>query len=483
VKPAPAPSFRDPAGCCCFFNQRVLRFVTASAIPEFEDFLQTHCARQFIAGKKFVSTRRLNEAEAATLRATPELQPVFNAQPIGAVYEHERIPFPSYPHEWPPEMLWAAGRLTLELAQAALADGFGLKDATPQNILFRGSEPVFIDALSFERRDPGDPIWKPHAQFVRTFLLPLMAHRLWNLSPADIFLTHRDGLEPEEVYRWCGPLERFKPRTLSLVSIPTWLSRRADPDDQTIYQPHLLANPDKARFILESLFKRLERTLASLQPAAQKKSVWSDYMATHSYDDPAFAAKEKFVREVLREFKPARVLDAGANTGHFSALAAQAGAEVVAVDLDAACAGAIWRRAREQKLNILPLVLNLAHPSPALGWRNGECPSFLDRATGMFDGVLMLALIHHLLVTERIPLEEILRLAYDVTNSLLVIEFVDPKDDMFRRLTRGREHLHAALDVKTFEQACVPYFEIVRSLALPGTKRRMYCLKRKGDGA
>ena len=460
----------------------MLRFVTASAIAEFEDFLQTNCAHQFIAGKKFVSTRRLNEEETATLRESPELRPVFNAQPIGAVFEHERIPFPSYPHEWAPEMLWNAGRLTLELAQAALADGFGLKDATPHNILFRGSEPVFIDALSFERRNPGDPIWKPHAQFIRTFLLPLMAHRLWNMQPADIFFTHRDGLEPEEIYRWCGPLERFKPRTLSLVSIPTWLSRKADPDDQKIYQPHLLANTEKARFILESLFKRLERMLDSLKPVAQKKSVWSDYMATHSYDDPAFAAKEKFVNEALREFKPARVLDVGANTGHFSALAAQADAEVVAVDLDAACAGAIWQRAREQKLNILPLVLDLAHPSPALGWRNGECPSFLDRATGAFDGVLMLALIHHLLVTERIPLEEILRLAYDVTNSLLVIEFIEPKDEMFRRLTRGREHLHAALDVKMFEQACTPYFEIVRSLALPGTHRRMYCLKRKGDG-
>ena len=478
--PAPAPSFRDPAGCCCSFNGRVLRFVAVDAVSEFEKFLPTNCARQFMARKKFVSTRRLNENETAALRESPELQPVFTAQPMGAVFEHERIPFPSYPHEWPPEMLWEAGRLTLELAQAALADGFGLKDATPRNLLFRGSEPVFIDALSFERRNPGDPIWKPHAQFVRTFLLPLLANRRWGLPLAEIFTTRRDGIEPEEVYRFCGPLEKFKPRMLSLVSIPAWLSRKTSPDDPKIYQPHLLANPEKARFILESLFKRLERTLDSLKPVAQKKSVWSDYMATHSYDDPAFAAKEKFVNEALREFQPARVLDAGANTGHFSALAAQAGAEVVAVDLDAACAGAIWRRAREQKLNILPLVVNLARPSPALGWRNGECPSFLDRATGAFDGVLMLALIHHLLVTERIPLEEILRLAYDVTNSLLVIEFVEPKDEMFRRLTRGREALHASLNAAVFEQACAPYFEIVRSLALPGTQRRMYCLKRKG---
>jgi SAM-dependent methyltransferase len=475
------PSFRDPAGFCFFFKQRVLRFVAGNALSEFEKFLQSNCAQQFITGKKFVSTRRLTEAEIAALRGAPELKPFFDAQSVSAVFEHERIPFPAYPHEWPPEMLWEAARLTLELARAALADGFGMKDATPGNILFRGGEPVFVDALSFEQRNPGDPIWKPEAQFVRTFLLPLLANRRWGLRLADIFTTRRDGIEPEEMYCWCGPVERFKPQMLSLVSIPTWLSRKTGPDHQKIYQPHLLANAEKARFILESLFRRLGKNLDSLQPRASKGSTWSDYMATHSYDDPAFAAKEKFVSEALREFKPARVLDAGANTGHFSALAARKGAEVVAIDLDPVCVGAIWRRAREEKLNILPLVVNLARPSPALGWRNGECASFLDRATGAFDGVLMLALIHHLLVTERIPLADILKLAYEVTNSLLVIEFVSPSDTMFRQLTRGRAELHAALDAAAFEKACLPYFEIIRSLALPGTQRRMYCLKRK-DG-
>lgn len=480
--PPPAPSFRDPAGCCLIFRGRVLRFVGAEAVGGFQEFLETGGIHQFITAKKFVATRRLSEAEIAPLRSTPELQPVFAAQPGGAVFEHERIPFPSYPHEWPPEMLWAAGGLTLELARASLVDGFGLKDATPRNVLFRGSEPVFVDALSFEPRNPADPIWLPEAQFVRTFLLPLLANRRWGLPLADVFATRRDGLEPEEVYRLCGPLEKFMPRMLSLVSLPTWLSRKSRTDETKLYQPHRLANAEKAQFILEMLFRRLERNLQALEPPARQESTWSDYMATHSYNDPAFAAKEQFVREALAEFKPARVLDVGANTGHFSALAATAGAEVVAVDLDAACAGAIWRHAREKNLNILPLVVNLARPSPALGWRNAECPSFLDRATGAFDGVLMLALIHHLLVTERIPLEEILRLAYELTNRLLVIEFVEPLDDMFRRLTRGRDSLHASLDVTAFEQVCSAHFEIVRSLALPGTKRRMYCLKRKGGG-
>jgi SAM-dependent methyltransferase len=477
-----SPSFRDPAGRCFIFHQRVLRFVTTDALAAFEQFLQSDCARRSLAQQKLAGTRRLNDAEAAQLRENPELRSIWDEPSLGAVFEHERLSFRSYPHEWPPEMLWAAGALTLDLGRAALSEGFGLKDATPHNILFRGSEPVFIDALSFEPRHPADPIWLPEAQFIRTFLLPLLAQHRWGIPLADVFTTHRDGLEPEAVYRLCGPLEKFTPRMLALVSIPTWLSRKSARNEARLYRPRRLANAEKARFILESLFRRLERALRALEPAKHRDSTWSNYMSQHSYDEPAFAAKEKFVAEVLREFQPARVLDAGANTGHFSALAAETGAEVVAVDADAACVGAIWRRACEKKLNILPLVVNLARPSPALGWRYGECPSFLERAAGAFDGVLMLAVIHHLLVTERIPLEEILRLVGELTRSWVVLEWIEPEDEMFRHLTRGRDSLHASLTVSVFERACSACFDIVRSLPLPGTQRRMYCLKRKDRG-
>src|ERR1700733_7960569 len=128
--PPSAPSFRDPAGCCCIFNDRVLRFVTTDAISGFETFLQTDCAKKFTTEKKIVPSRKLDENEIVALHETPELEMIFDAQQIGAIFEHEKISFPSYPPEWPPEMLWAAGKWTLEIAQAALADGFCLKDAT-----------------------------------------------------------------------------------------------------------------------------------------------------------------------------------------------------------------------------------------------------------------------------------------------------------------------------------------------------------------
>jgi 2-polyprenyl-3-methyl-5-hydroxy-6-metoxy-1,4-benzoquinol methylase len=262
--------------------------------------------------------------------------------------------------------------------------------------------------------------------------------------------------------------------------MPTWLKGKAQAEGGRLYESRRMDNPEKARFILESLLKRMERTLDSLKPKGRAGSGWADYMETHSYSEPAFAEKEKFVDQALREARPKRVLDMGANTGHFTLRAAKAGAEVVAIDIDPACAGRIWQHARQEKVNVLPLVVNVARPTPALGWRNGECASFLERSRGAFDCVLMLAVVHHLLVTEGIPLEEILQLVSELTTRWLVIEFVGPQDEMFRQLTRGREALHAGLSEKKFEEFCAEHFDIVRSLPLAGKARRMYFLKMKG---
>src|SRR3954471_13822093 len=120
-------------------------------------------------------------------------------------------------------MLHAGGVLTLLLARTLLADGIGMKDATPYNVLFRGPQPVFIDLLSVEKRDPGDPTWLPYAQFVRTFLLPLLANKYFGIALDQILTTRRDGLEPEEVYQWLKPSQKFLPPFLSLVSMPKWL--------------------------------------------------------------------------------------------------------------------------------------------------------------------------------------------------------------------------------------------------------------------
>ena len=51
-------------------------------------------------------------------------------------------------------MLRSAGELTHRLARGALRAGFALKDATPYYVMFDGCRPVFLDILSFRKRDP-----------------------------------------------------------------------------------------------------------------------------------------------------------------------------------------------------------------------------------------------------------------------------------------------------------------------------------------
>ena len=135
----------------------------------------------------------------------------------------------------------------------------------------------------------------------------------------------------------------------------------------------------------------------------------------------------------------------GANEGRFSLLAARNGAEVVAIDSDPVVTGSIWRRAAAESLNIVPLVVVVPRPTPAAGWRNRECASFLQRAAGKFDLVMMLAVAHHVLVTERIPLEDLLGVADELSREYVLIEFVAPADAMFQRIVRGRDRALFAL--------------------------------------
>jgi SAM-dependent methyltransferase len=303
--------------------------------------------------------------------------------------------------------------------------------------------------------------------------------RYWRLEPSGFFLLNRDGIEPETFYRLCGWGRRLLPPVLQHVSIPVWLGSRGGGEGPA--RPRLLKNAEQARFILANHLASLRSATGRAGPPAKAETVWIDYMGTHSYSEAGFSAKEGLVRDFLARTAPRSLLDVGANTGHFSLLAAKGGASVVAIDYDPGCMGRLWRQARQEGADVLPLVVNLARPTPAAGWRNQECASFLERAEGAFDTVLMLAVIHHLLVTERVPFRELSELVKRLTTAWAIIEFVPPSDPMFKRIVRGREHLHADVTPETFEAAFADHFTVERREAIPDSGRLLYLLRKKGS--
>jgi SAM-dependent methyltransferase len=460
MTPVAACSFRDPEGSVVRRDGRVLRHVEPAAAARLRAFLVSPLGRALMDEGALVETWELPREEDNS-----------------AWFEHRRVAFPSYPYEWSPAMLHAAAAHTIDLACRLHEAGFGLKDATPYNILFEKARPLLVDVLSIEQRNPGDAVWRPLAQFASTFLLPLALNRTCGLSIASLLLNQREGIAPEAAWKhlsWAGRLRR---PFLGLVTMPELL-RRMGLVKQRHYTSPATGDAEKARFVLGYLFRRLRRHVAALEPRRHTQSNWTGYMGHLSYAEAEFQRKREFVAAALADARPQRVLDVGCNTGAFSVQAARAGASVVAIDSDETVAGHVWRAATAERLDILPLVVNLAHPSPATGWRYSECDSFLSRAEGAFEMVLMLAVIHHLMVSERIPVDEILALAASLTRREAVIEYVDPADAMFRTIARGREHLHAGFNIDAFERAAARHFTIERREPVNATRTLFHLRKR-----
>jgi SAM-dependent methyltransferase len=383
--------------------------------------------------------------------------------PAGLSLIHPRIATPSYPWEWTWSQWLGAAELTLTLCAEGLAEGWILKDATPLNVLYVGSRPVLVDILSFEQRDPKASIWLAYGQYVRTFLLPLVMDRVLGW-PLTLTMFRRDGYEPAELFEAMTWPKRLSRLALWPITLPALLERRKGADAAAANPSTRPLAPEVATEVLrgtiEGLRKRTRNTVRALT-----KSEWSQYRGalTH-YTPEQSAAKRRWVEAMLGRLRPASVLDVGANTGEFSALAAESGAEVVALERDAASAERIYRMSisgPEHLKKIQTIHADFARPTPACGWENAETSSLIARLEGRFDLVLLLAVIHHLILMEQIPIAKIVELCQRLTRRYLLIEWVPPADPMYQSLMRGRTNLYGALQESDLLAATAPLFEMI----------------------
>ena len=434
-------TFRDPAGSLRFDAHSVHRRIRSGYEASTREFLRTDLFRGWVGRGLMTPAREVDRGETLEI-------------------EHPRIFFISYAWEWCPAQLRAAAELTLELCEEAIEAGYILKDATPDNVLFDGPRPIFVDLLSLERREPCSPLWLAQGQFVRSFLLPLLGlqHLGWPLKAMQL---RRDGYEPSELYAALSWRQRLWPGLLGSVTLPTWLEGRANhPRANGRYANLLWQNPEIATAVLLGNLARLRRRVRRAAPPLSP-SRWSSYMANAPhYSEASHAAKQAFVARVLAEARPQDVLDLGANTGTYSRLAVASGARTVAIDRDPSAVERLWQRAQAEGSHVLPLVADIARPTPALGWENTETFSLMDRLEGKFDLVLLLALLHHLLLMDQIPLEKIANLAARTTRKHALVEWIPPRDPMFQSLLRGRGSLYNHLDLDALRTAFHPAFRV-----------------------
>ena len=453
-------SFRDPSGFVILENEEVYRAIKKELTEDYKKLFSEKWYQQLVGSGKVQSSEWVNRKK-------------FDTQ--FDWIEHPKFHFPLLPHEICAEQLYESALLTIEIAKTAFENGYILKDASAWNVVFDRGSPIFCDVTSFERYD-GATLWRAYGQFCRHFIIPLLLYKYTQISPAQLFLSIRDGVPPAQARQILGYRAFFNWTAIETVYLPAYLERSPS------QQAHHLRNrrdPITSATLLINVLNRLESQIKKLRPFdALGKSTWSDYEAerTH-YSAQDLQEKKTFIKEALKLCPPSgRVLDLGCNQGEYSLLAADLHLNTVAVDFDEPAL--IKLQAKSQSRGISVGLLNICQPTPSIGWKNQDQRSFLDKASGHYDLVLCLGLVHHLLLTERIPLQEVCNLLAVLTKKYLLIEWIDFKDEKFQKISSFSQDLIPGLTDETFELVFRKEFITLCKHSLSDAKRTFYLLER-----
>ena len=453
-----AASFRDPNGFIFKQNGTLYRQVNQSYASEYSLLMESGLYA------------KLTKAGLLIPHEETSVSPVEPAQAF-KVIQPEYVPFISYPYEWSFGLLKEAALATLSIQRRALKAGMTLKDASAYNIQLVNGKAALIDSLSFDIYHEGEP-WVAYRQFCQHFLAPLalMAHMDVRLN--QLLRVYIDGVPLDLASRLLPFRSRLNFGLLTHLHLHARLQKQsANPTNQPKGSSGIMTKQ-----AMLGLIENLESTVKKLnwKPAGTE---WGDYYNITNYSNAAFQHKQKLVSGWVSKVEPKMVWDLGANDGTFSRLASDNGILAISFDIDPAAVEQNYRQIKEKsEKNIIPLVLDLTNPSPAIGWHNRERDALLDRAPA--DMVLALALIHHLAISNNVPLPQLADFFAD-TGKWLVIEFVPKSDTQVQKLLTSRKDIFPNYTRESFEDAFAEQFEIREKVAVEESERFLYLMELK----
>lgn len=449
-----ASSFRDPSG---FLFQRdgvLLRQINPSYADHYERLMASGLYETLIERGWLIPHQEVDEPAAADT-AHRVLRP-------------ERLPFVSYPYEWSFSQYKDAARLTLRIQQLALEHGMTLKDASAYNIQFLGSRPLLIDTLSFEIYEEGRP-WVAYRQFCQHFLAPLALMSYRDIRLAQLMRSQIDGIPLDLAAALLPRRSRLRFGLLSHLFL------HAKSQTRMAHSKRDAASFKVSALALKGLISSLGNAVAKLGwklPASE----WGDYYDDTNYSAASADHKAELVSSMLEAIAPASVWDLGANDGRYSRLASERRIPTVAFDIDPVAVEKNYLQAKRDKdAHLLALRIDLANPSPALGWDHEERASLADR--GPAGAVVALALIHHLAIGNNVPLPRIAAFLARLGNHL-VIEWVPKEDSQVERLLASRQDVFPEYTEEGFVKAFSTQFRVEQQEAIRNSHRVLYRLAR-----
>jgi len=281
---------------------------------------------------------------------------------FAAVVEHRRIPFLTYPHEWPSAALYDAAVCVVDLIEELGREGLMLQDGHLGNVLLDRGRPVYIDLTSII--DAGEhAIWPSYGEFEVAAVYPLVLYKTGVERIARMLAWVDEGVFPGEVeaiagrkmLERCSRVGRQDAFEVLRGRIHGWMQRLGFAPDEGIA-------PERVRDGRRRFIRRVRGLLADLQSRPGLEPVGSDRAA-----DRASPALVDGVAGILERERATTVLCAGAAMDDAAEVLAERGFSVVAASGDDARCGRLFRRVRERRRPVWPVVLDLARPTPGEG--------------------------------------------------------------------------------------------------------------------
>lgn len=458
-----AGSFRDPSGGVFKNKEEVYRSVFPPGVEDFE-----------AARDRGVYDELIRRG----LLLSHDVVDIGGLTPEGSVYclRHPRLPMISYPWEWPFSMLKDAALIHLDAMETLIPSGFWLKDASAFNVQYDGRRMLLIDTLSVGLRAPDSP-WVGYGQFCSHFLAPLCMAAYVDIRTLGLWRNYINGYPLDMATRMLPKRRRYRPGVFMHLSLHAGFQNYADRAKDVRETKSKAASKVSDRG-LEGLIRSLRRTVegVSWKP---RSGLWERYSGIRTYGEEDVKRKSEYVEKLVKRLKPGTVWDLGANTGEFSLIAASQGCFVVSIDGDPACTEQIYKKSldRLDGKRILPLTMDLANPSPGLGWNGSERMSLNDRSPA--DLVLALALIHHLVLSACVPLTLVASWFAELGRHLLV-EYVPREDPMVKRLLAHRNGQHLPYSPEAFRSAFGKFFDFIDEKTLANGRKLILCKRRIG---
>jgi hypothetical protein len=408
-------SYRDENGTLGTADGRLVRRLSPDGWANWQRFRQHPVSRSLMARGIIVDT--------------------WEEDPAHRCLGHAPVETVSYPGEWPFTLLKLAAFRQLELLTALLENGFTLRDGKATNVLFQGMRPVFADIGSIAPfDDQAAALWPGLQQFLESALYPLALCAIKGV-PFNDWLRGRDhdGLPTAHVSRLISPIESRKAGLWKYLKLKRMLDVLWDEGPPVGRPPRRTAGgPRAALRMVEDLRRNLEKLTYKPQGG------WTDYKAA-AYEDSSAAkldAVERVLADASRDWR--FLWDVGCNDGRYALLARRFAKYTICLDAEPAVVDEVAKMAHATgSAQLHPLVVDFTRMSSGGGWQGLEFPR-VDRRLPP-DCLLALAVVHHIVISQGVPMELLLDHLASVS-PLCVVEFVDPADPM-------AEHLSGALEV------------------------------------